>query len=472
MIKKTRAIVWLRQDLRLSDNTALHQACMECDEVYPLFIDDPLSESISRIGSASRVWLHHSLGSLSSDFNSHKSKLILRQGESLAVLTEFIKENKATHLYWNRCYEPKVRKRDEKIKSTLQNQLEVKSFKGNLLLEPWQVLKLDETPYRVFTPYWKALTQKLILSTPLPTPSDFKPAKDWPSSLKLEQLELLPQLPIPRWDKDMMSHWQVGETAAHDVLHEFLEDGVQNYKEQRDFPAIGGTSRLSPYLHFGEISPLQVFHYSNNHKAQNPHHDYGVGHILRQVVWREFAYSLLYHFPETVTEPLFEKYKAFEWRMDETDLSRWQQGKTGFPIIDAGMRELWHTGVMHNRVRMIAASFLCKNLLIHWRSGEAWFRDTLVDADIANNTMGWQWVAGSGADAAPYYRIFNPILQSKKFDKDGDYIRRWVPELKKLNSKQIHEPSAELAKECGYPEAIVDLKATRERALERYSQIK
>jgi deoxyribodipyrimidine photo-lyase len=465
-------IVWFRQDLRLSDNTALHRACSECDEVYPVFIDDSLNESISSIGGASRAWLHQSLKSLSSDVASYKSQLIIRQGKSLAVLSELIKETKATHLYWNRCYEPNVRKRDEEIKTTLKNQLEVKSFKGNLLLEPWQVLKKDDTPYRVFTPFWKTLTQKLILSTPLPIPSDFKPAKKWPSSFSLEKLALLPQSPVPRWDEKMMLHWQVGETAAHDVLHEFLQDNVRNYKEQRDFPAVGGTSRLSPYLHFGEISPLQIFHYSHNYKAQNPSHDFGVDHILRQVVWREFAYNLLYHFPQTVTEPLFEKFKAFEWRTDKADLRRWQQGETGFPIIDAGMCELWQTGVMHNRVRMIAASFLCKNLLIHWRSGEAWFRDTLVDADIANNTMGWQWVAGSGADAAPYYRIFNPRLQSKKFDAKGEYIRRWVPELSELDNKHIHEPTSEQAQQCNYPEAMVDLKATRERALERYSKIR
>ncbi len=465
-------IVWFRQDLRLSDNAALYQACKECDVVIPVFIDDPLSESISSTGSASRVWLHHSLESLSSDIASHKSKLILRKGGSQAVLIKLISETKATHLYWNRCYEPQVRKRDEAIKSALKNRLEVKSFKGNLLLEPWQVLKQDDTPYRVFTPYWKAFTQNLMLTAPYATPSDFKPMKKWPSSLELTQLNLLPQKPTPRWDKEMMFHWKVGEDAAHDVLHDFLEDGVQNYKEQRDFPAIGGTSLLSPYLHFGEISPLQVFHYSNSHKAQNPHHDHGVGHILRQVVWREFAYSLLYHFPETVTAPLFEKYKRFEWRNNETDLKRWQQGKTGYPIIDAGMRELWKTGIMHNRVRMIVASFLCKNLLIHWHAGEAWFRDTLIDADIANNTMGWQWVAGSGADAAPYYRIFNPVLQSKKFDAKAEYIRRWLPELSELDIKSIHQPTPEQAKQCNYPESMVDLKATRERALERYSQIK
>ncbi|KAG1652885.1 Deoxyribodipyrimidine photo-lyase [Nymphon striatum] len=254
---------------------------------------------------------------------------------------------------------------------------------------------------------------------------------------KLSQLNFLPQHPEPSWDKKLMSNWKVGEAAAHDALHQFLEDGVQNYKEQRDFPAVGGTSLLSPHLHFGEISPTQVYHYSKNHKAENPHHDHGVGHILRQIVWREFAYSLMYHFPQTITDPLFEKYKGFEWRESKEELKRWQQGKTGFPIIDA-----------------------------------AWFRDTLVDADIANNTMGWQWVAGSGADAAPYYRIFNPILQSKKFDAKAEYIRRWVPELSQLDNKEIHHPSAAQAKKCNYPGAMVDLKATRERALERYSRIK
>ena len=467
-----RAIVWLRQDLRLSDNAALHYACDECDEVYPVFIDDDTDQSMSNIGSASRAWLHRSLQSLSADLTSKNSRLILRQGNALEELEQLMAETQATHIYWNRCYEPEVRKRDEQIKATLKKSIDVKSFKGNLLLEPWHVLKQDDSPYRVFTPYWKMLMQKMMLSTPLTIPPEFKTPENWPKSLRLNEMGLLPKSPTPRWDENMMSYWQVGESAAHDVLHDFLEDGVQHYKEQRDFPAISGTSRLSSYLHFGEISPLQVFHYSNNHKAQNPQHDYGVSHILRQLCWREFAYSLLYHFPQTVKEPLYEKYAAFEWKQNEDDLKRWQTGMTGFPIIDAGMRELWQSGVMHNRVRMITSSFLCKNLLIHWRTGEAWFRDTLVDADIANNTMGWQWVAGCGADAAPYYRIFNPILQSNKFDKEGDYIRRWVPELRKLDNKVIHEPPAELAKECGYPEAIVNLKATRERALERYSRIK
>lgn len=475
-----RAIVWLRQDLRLSDNTALYNACNECDEVIPVFIDDSvdeaMSQSVSALGSASRVWLHHSLMSLDADLKHQGSALVLRQGKALEVLQNLVEKTQASHVYWNRCYEPEVIKRDEVIKSTLKQTINVQSFKGSLLLEPWEGLKQDGTPYRVFTPYWKAMTKDLVITQPLPIPVDFKTPSSWPSSISIDQLALLPSAPIPNWDKGMMSHWNVGEDAAHNNFQDFLEGGVANYKERRDFPAVGGTSLLSPQLHFGEISPLQLFNMARDFETQNANQNStkgsGIGDILRQLVWREFSHSLLYHFPQTVSEPLYEKYAPFKWRNNQQDLERWQQGMTGFPIIDAGMRQLYATGYMHNRVRMITSSFLCKNLLIHWREGEAWFRDTLVDADLANNTMGWQWVAGCGADAAPYYRIFNPLLQSEKFDKQGAYIRRWVPELKDLSNKEIHQPTPELAKKCGYPEAMVDLKATRLRALDRFAELK
>lgn len=482
----SRAIVWLRQDLRLSDNAAFYNACRECDEVIPVFIDDSgigdMTQSSSTLGSASRVWLHHSLARLSIDLKEHRSGLVVRQGKALEVLQQLIEETQATDVYWNRCYEPEVRKRDEHIKSTLRASVNVQSFKGNLLLEPWEVLKQDGTPYRVFTPYWKALIKYFFITKPLPIPFECKAPQIWPSSLELSALDLLPAAPIPNWDAEMMSHWQAGESAAHHNFQAFLETGVANYKERRDFPAISGTSLLSPHLHFGEISPLQIFYIARDFETQNarsetysslsPSIENGIAHVLRQTVWREFAYSLLYHFPQTVKAPLYDKYAAFEWRDNKQDLQRWQQGMTGFPIVDAGMRQLYATGYMHNRVRMIASSFLCKNLLIHWREGEAWFRDTLVDADLANNTFGWQWVAGCGADAAPYYRIFNPLLQSEKFDKNGEYIRRWVPELSTLTDKQIHQPTAELAEQCAYPEAMVDLKATRLRALNRLSDLK
>jgi len=483
-----RAIVWFRQDLRLSDNSALYTACNECDEIIPVFIDDSIdpdiTQSTSALGSASRVWLHHSLKSLQADLKAQKSDLVFRQGKTFDELQKLIKETQATHVYWNRCYEPEIRTRDEKIKSTLAKSLTVKSFKGNLLLEPWEGLKGDGTPYRVFTPYWKALIKDFVITKPLSIPDDFKypKLKDFPSPLIIDDLGLLPKAPVPDWDKGMMSYWQVGEKAAHQRFLAFLEDGVVNYKERRDFPAIGGTSLLSPQLHFGEITPLQLFYIARDYETQNvqpkgyEHPDSlvenGIGHILRQAVWREFAHSLLFHYPQTVTKPLYEKYAAFKWREDKDGLKRWQRGMTGFPIIDAGMRQLYTTGYMHNRVRMITSSFLCKNLLIHWHEGEAWFRDTLVDADLANNTLGWQWVAGCGADAAPYYRIFNPLLQSEKFDKQGEYIRRWIPELSDLSNKEIHSPSPEQADKCGYPHRMVDLKATRERALDRFAELK
>lgn len=473
-----RAIVWFRQDLRLSDNSALHKACMDCDEVYPVFIDDSvdesMSQSVSALGSASRVWLHHSLVSLIKDLKSQESSLILRQGKALEELQDLIKETKATHVYWNRCYEPEVRQRDEAIKTKIKSIVTGESFKGSLLFEPWEILKSDGTPYRVFTPYWKMLTKQFVATQPLTTPMNLKAPHSFPITLSVEALKLLPSAPTPRWDEAMIAHWNISEDAAHSQFKEFLEDGVADYKESRDFPAVRGTTLLSPYLHFGQISPLQLFHIGRSFQVQNQKSsvENGVGHILRQVVWREFAHYLIYHFPQTVTKPLYEKYAAFEWLDNPEQLKNWKEGMTGFPIIDAGMRQLYATGYMHNRIRMIASSFLCKNLLVHWRLGEAWFRDTLVDADLANNTMGWQWVAGCGADAAPYFRVFNPVLQSTKFDKKGEYIRRWVPEISSLSDKEIHQPSPEMAKQNNYPEMIVDLKATRQRALDRYSDIK
>lgn len=466
------AIVWFRQDLRLQDNHALFHANQECDEIIPVFIADKDSQSISNLGRASQVWLHHSLKNLGDNLAKLGSPLIFSHGDALDELNKLCNEVNATHVYWNRCYEPEIRKRDEKIKATLKQNLTVKSYTGNVLVEPWENVKQDGTPYRVFTPFWKSLLQKPFIPKPLDTLHSLKSTAKSPKSLSLDELNFLPPEFIPKWDETMIKYWQVGEDAAHDALADFMTERVNSYKDKRDFPAIDGTSRLSPHLHFGEISPRQIFHFGEMHKAQQPEDDYGVEQILRQVVWREFAYSLLYYFPQTVTQPLFEKFESFKWQDDVEKLERWQKGQTGFPIIDAGMRELWDTGYMHNRVRMIAASFLCKNLLIHWHAGEAWFRDTLVDADLANNVMGWQWVAGSGADAAPYFRIFNPILQSKKFDPQGEYIRRWVPELSELDNKQIHEPNDDIAIECGYPLPIVDLKATRERALERYAEIK
>ncbi|WP_298609416.1 deoxyribodipyrimidine photo-lyase [uncultured Thiothrix sp.] len=465
----TCALVWFRQDLRLADNPAWWEACCSCAQVIPVFIDDPTPTSVSQLGAASRVWLHHSLASLDKALQAQGSRLILRQGSALAVLQTLIQETGATHLFWNRCYDPASLARDKQIKATLKNELLVQSFNAALLREPWQVLKHDGQPYKVYTPFWKALLKTGITQELLPEPHTIPKPSQWPNSIALKDLQLLPKM---RWDQEMMQTWQVGELAALKRLTDFLEGAVAAYKTARDQPAILGTSRLSPHLHFGEISPRQIAFLTQQYLAEHPESSIGVQHFLQEIAWREFAWYLLYHFPQTVTEPLDQRFKNFQWEEGyEVQLQRWQQGQTGIPLVDAGMRELWQTGWMHNRVRMIVASFLTKNLLIPWQAGEAWFRDTLVDADLANNILGWQWVAGCGADAAPYFRIFNPILQGEKFDPQGDYVRTWVPELAGRAAKEIHHPRV-LGDGWKYPLPITDLALSRQLALERYAQIK
>ncbi|WP_308873119.1 cryptochrome/photolyase family protein [Thiothrix subterranea] len=419
----TIAIVWLRQDLRLADNPALYQACRTCEQVIPVFIDDPLPSSISQLGAASRVWLHHSLQALDTHLQTLGNRLILRKGAALPVLQQLIASTGATHVYWNRVYDPASLARDKHIKETLKQTCEVHSFNASLLNEPWEVLKADGTPYKVFTPFWKAMLKHGIQQLPLPMPERMVAPANLPDSLPVDALGLLPTI---RWDTDMMIHWEVGEAAAMQKLLAFLPQGA-DYKEARNLPAQTGTARLSPHLHFGEISPRQAVYHTEHYLQTHPEADSGLRHFVQEIGWREFSYHLLYHFPHTQERALDARFDVFPWADDYAAvLSRWQQGQTGFPIIDAGMRELWQTGWMHNRVRMIVASLLTKNLLVPWQVGEQWFRDTLVDADLASNVFGWQWTAGCGADAAPYFRIFNPILQSQKFDPEGEYIRRWL----------------------------------------------
>ncbi|QQZ30278.1 deoxyribodipyrimidine photo-lyase [Thiothrix subterranea] len=464
----TIAIVWLRQDLRLADNPALYQACRTCEQVIPVFIDDPLPSSISQLGAASRVWLHHSLQALDTHLQTLGNRLILRQGAALPVLQQLIANTGATHVYWNRVYDPASLARDKHIKETLKQTCEVHSFNASLLNEPWEVLKADGTPYKVFTPFWKAMLKHGIQHLPLPTPERMVAPANLPDSLPLDALGLLPTI---RWDTAMMTHWEVGEAAAMQKLLAFLPQGA-DYKEARNLPAQTGTARLSPHLHFGEISPRQAVYHTEHYLQTHPEADSGLRHFVQEIGWREFSYHLLYHFPHTQERALDARFDVFPWADDYAAvLNRWQQGQTGFPIIDAGMRELWQTGWMHNRVRMIVASLLTKNLLVPWQVGEQWFRDTLVDADLASNVFGWQWTAGCGADAAPYFRIFNPILQSQKFDPEGEYIRRWVPELHARDNKQVHLP-----RELGdglrdYPLPVVDLKISRERALTLFKRI-
>jgi len=433
-------IVWFRQDLRLADNPALRAACKECDEVVCVFIDDPTDQTVSQLGAASRVWLHHSLASLAESLEALGSKLVLIQGNAEQELTTLSAECNATNLYWNRCYDPVSIKRDKKIKKSLAH-LNPASFNAMLNEEPWNTLKGDGTPYRVFTPFWRMRAQSLPGEKPLSAP---RAVPSMPKGFKakgvcsLNTLSLLPKLP---WHKSMMSHWQVGEKNAIKSLKQFLKAGVNEYGKQRDIPSTAGTSKMSPHLHFGEISPRQIV-YAVFDKNVNVHRlNADQETFVKEVLWREFAYSLLFHFPHTIKKPLDKRFDNFPWETRiKKPLTAWQRGMTGVPIVDAGMRELYETGWMHNRVRMVVASYLIKNLMIPWQQGEQWFRDTLVDADLASNAMGWQWAAGSGADAAPYFRIFNPVLQGEKFDSDGEYVRRWVPELSEVPKKFIHKP--------------------------------
>ncbi|MCG3149814.1 MAG: Deoxyribodipyrimidine photo-lyase [Verrucomicrobiae bacterium] len=394
------SIVWFRLDLRLRDNPAL-EAAAKLGEVVPVFIWAPEEEGAWPPGAASRWWLHHSLQALAKDLGG----LVIRRGPSLAALRQLVKETGATAVFWNRRYEPALIARDTKVKQALiADGLKVESFNSALLFEPWEIKSGSGGPYKVFTPFYRACLSKV--GEPRFRVADVvKPRTRGSASLRLDQLNLLPKLD---WAKGF--DWEPGEAGAHKLLSAFSPAG---YLEKRDLPAVGGTSRLSPYLHFGEISPRHVWETGNE--------DY-----RRQLIWREFAHHLLYHFPHTPEQPLRREFEKFPWRKDAKSLRAWQRGATGFPLVDAGMQELWTTGWMHNRVRMVVASFLVKDLLISWQAGARWFWDTLVDADLANNTLGWQWVAGCGADAAPFFRIFNPASQAEKFDPTGEYVRRWA----------------------------------------------
>ncbi len=430
MHQRPPIIVWFRQDLRILDNPALAEAS-KVAPILPIYILDDVNAGEFKMGGASRFWLHQSLKALN---ESCQGNLCLYQGDPLTVLQEIIQRTGATGVYWNRCYEPWRIKRDQHIKTYLAtNQIDCKSFNASLLWEPWEVLKQDKTPYRVFTPFFK----KGCLETPSPRfpikqQQNITWVKDTASHL-LDELSLLPKI---SWHQSLQAHWQPGEVGAHLRLNEFLEKGIRGYQEGRNFPSQPHVSKLSPHLRFGEISPNTVWYAVQNMDIPQ----YDKDHFLSELGWREFSYHLLYHNPSMPVENLQKKFDAFPWQHDEEVLQRWQQGKTGYPIVDAGMRELWQTGYMHNRVRMIVASFLVKNLMIHWRHGAQWFWDCLVDADLANNSASWQWVAGCGADAAPFFRIFNPVMQAEKFDPEGNYIKKFVPELKYVPIPYVYAP--------------------------------
>ena len=467
---KTAALVCFSHDLRLADNPALSASIEPGLPVIPVFIWSPEEEGEWLTGGASQWWLHQSLTALQNSLRSLGSNLIIRRGPALETMLSLAAESNARHIFWNRRYEPHIIERNRALKEGLQQHgLLCQSFNGSLLFEPSTIHTANGGAYKVFTPFWRACLTATPPSQPIQAPSRIPAPASWPQSIAISDLDLEPEVD---WATGIRKAWTPGERGASERLKIFVDDCIEVYASDRDRPDHEGTSRLSPYLHFGEISPRQIWHATRQLQQAEPY--------LRQLVWREFAYHLLYHFPETTQEPFRREFRDFPWKFNEHWLRAWASGATGYPIVDAGMRQLWQTGWMHNRVRMVGASFLVKHLLIPWQEGAAWFWDTLVDADLANNTLGWQWVAGCGADAAPYFRVFNPILQGQKFDPDGDYVRRWVPELSLLPDDYIHQPwvapanvlaAARVELGVTYPLPLVEHSEARNLALKAFSTL-
>ncbi len=468
------SIFWFRQDLRLADNPGLSAAVRD-GTVLPIYILDTEACDKWQLGGASKWWLHHSLQALNKSLDG---KLNFYRGSAREVIPKLIQLHNIKAVYWNRCYEPSRIKDDTSIKECIKALgIECASFDASLLWEPWEVSTNSGTPYKVFTPFYRnGCAHAAPPRIPLPKPPNLALAVD-ENALTLAELDLIPKI---EWYTNIATTWKVGEDAAQNQLSTFLENRLLGYKEGRNYPDKRNVSRLSPYLHFGEISPHQVWHSAQSYGTI---HSYitDMDCFLSEIAWREFSYYLLYHFPELPQNNFQEKFANFPWRDDYDLLHAWQRGQTGYPIVDAGMRELWQTGYMHNRVRMIVGSFLVKNLLIHWHHGARWFWDCLVDADLANNSASWQWVAGCGADAAPYFRIFNPILQGEKFDPTGEYTHRFVPELKNMPNKYLFAPwtaPQKILQDAGvvlgstYPKPIVDAAESRNSAMQAYLEQK
>ncbi len=470
-------LVWLRLDLRLQDNPALLAAVETQAPVIPIFIWAPEEENPWPPGAASRWWLHQSLSSLATSLVRAGSRLIVRKGPTARALRDLLIETNAKAIFWNRRYEPALRGRDEKLKRALTAEgMQAQSFNSALLFEPWTILNRAGQPFQIFSAFWKTCLKQPQPHEPFPAPKALQSPKRWPDSLPLAALELEPRID---WAAGIRTRWVPGEAGARRELKRFLDGNFERYASDRNLPSKTGTSRLSPHLHFGESSPREVWHALR--KRRTAINGESIDSYLREMGWREFAYYLLFHFPFTTDECLRKEFARFPWRIDLGLLKRWQRGKTGYPLVDAGMRELWATGWMHNRVRLVVASFLTKHLRICWEEGAYWFWDTLVDADLANNTLGWQWTAGCGADAAPYFRILNPVLQSEKFDTDGYYIRKWVPEIARLSADWIHKPwvaPAAVLSEAGiqlgssYPAPVVVHEEARRAALQAFESIR
>ena len=472
--KPAPSIVLFRRDLRIDDNGALAAAVDRDAPVIALYILDEEDRNLRAMGAASRWWLHHSLAALDHRFRQTGANLLLARGRTDDILGKAIGASGANCVFWNRRYDPSEAAVDARLKADLREKgLTARSFDGALLHEPSLLQTGAGRFYKVYTPFWKAMADKTDLRDPIDAPGSIDGWRGDFAGLRLDDLDLLPTK--PDWAQGFRESWTPGEEGGKARLHEFIEHDLEDYERQRDIPGKQATSRLSPHLAFGEITPFQIV--ASLRKSRSA----GASKFRTEIGWREFSYHLLFHNPDLAGRNFRPEFDAMSWREDARALRAWQHGLTGYPIVDAGMRELWRTGWMHNRVRMIAASFLIKDLMIDWRHGEKWFWDTLVDADAANNPASWQWVAGSGADAAPYFRIFNPVLQGEKFDPRGDYVRRHVPEIAALPDRYIHRPweaPASLLKakkiELGktYPKPIVDHGAARDRALIVYQSIK
>ncbi|MCL4677535.1 MAG: DNA photolyase family protein [Alphaproteobacteria bacterium] len=474
MTAKT-ALLWFRQDLRLDDNPALLAAAASDYEILPVYILDDESPGAWKMGGASRWWLHKSLVSLNRSLDGH---ILFYKGNTQAVLSDLIEQQKPEALFCNRCYEPWNRQLEHRLADLFKARgIDAQSFNASLLNEPWEVKKSDGTPYGVYTPYSKAALQRL---------NDPKRPENAPAHLRFKLVHDRPPLSAlnllgkPAWYKKMEPHWSPGEQGARQKFDRFLQESMKNYAAERDRPDLNSTSSLSPHLHFGEISPRRILWETREHAAA-AQAEAGADKFISEILWREFCHHLLHTHPHMPERPLKQNFENISWNRDDAALRRWQKGQTGIPIVDAGMRQLWQTGWMHNRVRMIVASLLVKNMGIDWREGERWFWDCLVDADLANNAAGWQWVAGCGADAAPYFRIFNPVTQAQKFDPEGRYIRKFVPEIAKLDTESLFAPwlasrldlaSAGVVLGETYPHPIIDLAASRQKALEAYARIK
>ena len=464
------AIVWFREDLRLADNPALRAGVDSGRPLLCVYIFDEESDGVRPLGGASRWWLHHSLAALAGSLEKRGGRLDIFRGPARAVLEKLTGASGAGALFWNRRYDAAGVAIDKSVKAALSQAVEVESFNGKLLAEPWTLRTKAGGPFRVYSPFWRALQALGEPDAPLPAPRRLSAAAP-AGAIGLNALGLLPTK--PDWAGGLRACWSPGESNASKRLTDFLDEGLGGYSGGRDRPDQNHVSRLSPHLAFGEISPRQIWAATRHAADSNPRVSRDAEKFLSEIAWREFSYHLLFHNPDLASVNFDSRFDAFAWpAQDDSNLEAWRRGLTGYPLVDAGMRELWATGYMHNRVRMIVASFLIKHLMIDWRVGEQWFWDTLCDADPANNAASWQWTAGSGADAAPYFRVFNPVLQGEKFDPDDAYVRRWIPELAKVAAKYVHRPWEAPTPPEDYPAPIVDHAKARARALAAFAQMR